>query len=875
LISTAFGAAALAQPGMAQNNPSATGNASARTPAQSTGIEEVVVTATRQSMNANRVPLSIAAVTQRSLDEQGIKSASDLTRVVPELTLVNQTAGLGTFAIRGITATVGAATTSVYLDDTSLTKRTNPGGAQQGPGSPIPTLFDLQRVEVLKGPQGTLYGGSSEGGTIRFITPTPSLTTYSGMARVEVSSVENGQLGHEYGVAVGGPILQDKIGFRISGVDRKTGGWIDVVNPYTGQIANKDDNGRAEQALRGVLLFQINDRAKATFAAYHSTYINQGGPDSSTQVYSPNGQLASASQTYTTPATCYNNNGRAPGASSAPTAVTCPAVLPAGWFRRAPQTYGPWTLRQDQSMAPFTVINPPNNHLSGGKTTNDVGSMTLDYAFDRVALKSITSYIQDVTFSGVAEGNDPARLQSVVENPGHLGFPLFAPLQDYFGQFQNTNQHHGIEQEVRLSSSDPTARLTWVGGLFYSDSHTHINYIIDGNYDNTDLAFYGLTSQQRYGIPNPGGYVSLLDAQLHDTELAGFGEANLAITSKLKATLGVRVSRVGLTFSQANYGQLSGRPDVNAPFAFVQGSATDTPVTPKYGVQYNFTSNDMVYLTAAKGFRAGGVNVPLNPQTCGLGLAVYGLTVNDIPKQYGPDSVWSYEAGGKFRLLDNTLQLNAAVFQIDWSQIQVTTTAQGCGQSWNQNGGSARSRGVDFQSEYRPNAHFLLTSSVGYTDAYYTAPVLGPKPLVGTPAITYNAGDPLGVPVWQAALGARYDLEVVSLPSYIRADLQYRGAFVTGPSVGSANYNPFTRNIPSNVQVNLRGGVTYKRWDINLFANNVFDARGKIGVGGNGQSSCNAITGGPACTVYAQFTPFVENTYQMPRLVGVQANYRF
>jgi outer membrane receptor protein involved in Fe transport len=133
-------------------------------------LEEVTVTATRQTETANRIPMSIAAVTQESLDQIGIKSASDLTQIVPALTLVNQTAGVGTFAIRGIVATTGAATTGVYLDDTALTKRNNPGVSQNN-GAPLPLLFDLQRVEVLKGPQGTLYGGSSQGGTIRFITP--------------------------------------------------------------------------------------------------------------------------------------------------------------------------------------------------------------------------------------------------------------------------------------------------------------------------------------------------------------------------------------------------------------------------------------------------------------------------------------------------------------------------------------------------------------------------------------------------------------------------------------------------------------------------------------------------------------------------------
>src|SRR6202012_5165972 len=149
-------------------------------------------------------------VTQRTLDQQGIKQTQDLTRVVPGLTMVGPAAaGNGTssatFSIRGVVAPVGAATTGVYLDDVSLSKRANSGVAQNN-GAPLPVMYDLDRVEVLKGPQGTLYGGSSEGGTVRFIPSDPSLTNYSGSARVEGKTVNLGGWGGEVGAAMGGPL---------------------------------------------------------------------------------------------------------------------------------------------------------------------------------------------------------------------------------------------------------------------------------------------------------------------------------------------------------------------------------------------------------------------------------------------------------------------------------------------------------------------------------------------------------------------------------------------------------------------------------------------------------------------------------------------
>ena len=96
-------------------------------------------------------------------------------------------------------------------------------------------------------------------------------------------------------------------------------------------------------------------------------------------------------------------------------------------------------------------------------------------------------------------------------------------------------------------------------------------------------------------------------------------------------------------------------------------------MTPKFGAQYQIDDSNMLYVTAAKGFRAGGVNGRLSQGICGTALASYGLTAADTPPTYKSDSVWSYEAGGKFRLFGNRMQLNGSVYRIDWSNVQVTT----------------------------------------------------------------------------------------------------------------------------------------------------------------------------------------------------------
>ena len=270
-MTSALGCAGLATAAFAQAAPAPNANA----------IEEVVVTATRQTSTVNKVALSVSAVTQKNLDQQGIRSVADLSAQVPGFTYrvsggdnnPNLTLrGIGGNAIAG---TSGAApTTGVYIDDQPLMKR-NANGLLTGSGSPVPLLYDLDRIEVLRGPQGTLYGGSSEGGPLRFIMPSPSLTTYSGSARVGWSTMAGGGMGNEEGIALGGPIVQDKLGFRIAGFRQDRPGWVDEFSEFDGHQFASNVNWGQDYSLRGALLWQISPDFKATISVFHqSNFVN-------------------------------------------------------------------------------------------------------------------------------------------------------------------------------------------------------------------------------------------------------------------------------------------------------------------------------------------------------------------------------------------------------------------------------------------------------------------------------------------------------------------------------------------------------------------------------------------------------------------------
>src|SRR3981081_251165 len=201
---------------------------------------EIVVTATRHEESLSKVPISVTAMTQEALDIRGVKDFQDVARFTPGVNIDNS--GTNNISIRGIASSGGAGTTGIYLDDTPIQMR----ALAFNPDEALPKSFDIERIEVLRGPQGTLFGAGSEGGTVRYITTQPSLTKSSIYGREEISYTQGGDPSYEAGVAVGGPLVQDKFGARLSVWYRKDGGWIDRIDPVTlatvDEKANDDEN---------------------------------------------------------------------------------------------------------------------------------------------------------------------------------------------------------------------------------------------------------------------------------------------------------------------------------------------------------------------------------------------------------------------------------------------------------------------------------------------------------------------------------------------------------------------------------------------------------------------------------------------------------
>ncbi len=243
------------QAAMAQADQAATDN-------QASG--EIIVTATRKSESINKVPISVSALSREALDSRGIRNFTDVIRQTPGVSFEksNTTTNI---AIRGVNSSVGAATTGIYIDDVPIQIRQ----LGYGGGNAYPVVFDLDRVEVLRGPQGTLFGAGSEGGTVRFITQQPSLDAMKVYGRAEASATEHGAANGEGGVSISAPIIKGKLGIAASGYYRRDGGYVDRISSFTNKVVQKNANSTDSYVGRIALTWQPVDNVKITPAVYH------------------------------------------------------------------------------------------------------------------------------------------------------------------------------------------------------------------------------------------------------------------------------------------------------------------------------------------------------------------------------------------------------------------------------------------------------------------------------------------------------------------------------------------------------------------------------------------------------------------------------
>jgi outer membrane receptor protein involved in Fe transport len=269
-------------------------------PSAADSLDEVVVSARKRDEILSTVPMSITVLSPEDMDASGIEGISGIAAVTTgiEYDFSSQYGPgiLTNIAIRGISADKGDATTGIYVDDTPIqTPHTTFGNA-------YPFTFDLAQVEVLRGPQGVLFGRGAEGGAIRFITNEPSTTTVSQLYRSEVSTTDHGGTNVELGAAAGGPLVAGVVGARVSAWYRNDGGYVNRIDPFTGAVVDADANRSASRALRVSMAFEPNDSLRITPSFSHQSMNLHDTPAFYAQPSPPRGGILNSGKLLRQPA---------------------------------------------------------------------------------------------------------------------------------------------------------------------------------------------------------------------------------------------------------------------------------------------------------------------------------------------------------------------------------------------------------------------------------------------------------------------------------------------------------------------------------------------------------------------------------------------
>jgi iron complex outermembrane receptor protein len=746
-------------------------------------LQEIVVTATRHEEGLSKVPISVTALTQEALDVRGIKDFQDVARFTPGVNIDNS--GTNNISIRGISSTGGAGTTGIYIDDTPIQIR----ALAFNPDDALPKSFDVDRIEVLRGPQGTLFGAGSEGGTVRYITTQPSLTKSSIYSREEVSDTQGGAPSYEVGVAGGTPLIDGVLGVRATVWYRRDGGYIDRIDPVTLATDQKNANFDQTTLIRLAAVWAVNDKWTVTPSYYYQDrYRND------VESYWP----------------LYSNPGNDRFINADPTQRTDPDTfyLPAlkiegdlGWSKLISNTS--YFHRKEESGYDGTLYNLGFYQASGLYSVFQQGG-------------GVSSFLPGVF--PLLDGN---------------GIHLPPGATNYRAPASVDNGQQNLTQEFRLQSTDPTASLIWTTGLFFSSNRqSYLEQIHDPLLNKLSLAATG-QPYTNFFVDNNANPVTydprfpndsyFLQTEARDKQYAWFGEGSYSFTDQLKLTLGARYSKTEYSFNT-----LTGGPQLFQAPRTGSGDKKENFFTPKVNLAFQADPKDLYYFTYSKGFRPGGANNPVPAIACGADFSTFGILKTGAPAQYNSDTVDSFEIGAKNNF-DNRVKIASSLYYIRWNNIQQTVIPPICQISFIDNLGQAVAKGADIQAEVAMTDSLTMELSAGYTDGRYTkdsrlsATELQPVVAAGD-AIVGQSGQP-GAPV-TASIGFEYKFTVFSHDSFVRVDDEYQGR----PKWPGATQDPNTSQfdaanyiLSSTNFASARAGMTFGGWQVAAFVDNLTD----------------------------------------------------
>ena len=732
-------------------------------------LEVITVTAQKRAESEQTVPLSMTTFGSVALEQKAIANFFDYATKVPNLAFAPTGDGVGTartVSIRGIS---GDNVTGFYIDETPL------------PDSIDPRVLDIDHIEVLRGPQGTLYGARSMGGTVRIITKPVDLNNFSATVHGGMGKTADTSRPNWTGDAVVNiPLVQDVAALRLSAFADRQAGYFKrsfCTDPNTAGLTA----GKTCTPLGGTGHTVVDDiGAVKTYggAASLTVKVTDGltiTPRIMLQKASYNG--FPMSDVLGAP---NNGVGYAYGPDYADGSVLGNTLRPgsftqARWFNVPEGGYDRWSL---------SSLNV--------KWKTSVGEFVSSTAFFHREVQE-TEDQTDFVWGAITSnaGVDPTA-----------------------GNITEIKDYKRFAQEVRFAS-DLQGPFQFVVGGFYSDFYGRLPF--NAYYPPAQVpgldAIVGPTS------PDYTDLVFASDGNTRIKEPAVFGEVSYEITSKLKVTGGLRWYKVKTTESGYQEGLAVGQTKV----VDERSETSESGVNPKVQVDYRITPEHMVYVMAAKGFRPGGLvpsvpaGVPDTPLDCVASLHEINpnLTLADV-RRFKSDSLWNYELGTKTAWLNNRLTLNAAAFYIKWKDIQQQILLS-CGFQFRANAGAAESKGGEIELRARASEHLDLSFGVGYQDAKITEKGNGSPQDVGSPVYQ--------VPDWTGNASATYTVSLGESWKMVSGiDWSYVGKSYSG------NNNPFDPRLREAYNL-LNARVAFNRgpYEVALVGKNLTDEIANLG----------------------------------------------
>ena len=726
--------------------------------AEETTGNDIVVTATKRDQTIQDVPFSINAQTAADIEKSGSNSLEDVARNVAGLSVQNLGPGQSQVSIRGVSAgqvvrdqpgvkeQVG-----VYLDESAISLSLF---------TPDLDLFDLNRVETLRGPQGTLFGSGSVGGTIRYITNQPRLGVTEGAVEANLNLVDGDDIGGHLKGAVNVP-LGENAALRAVGYFTRYGGFINAMGPAGGKDVNDGERygGRVAITFEPSPGFRITPRV--VYQKVESDGFNRQ------EIYN----LYANQFTTTRPQVTFDER----------------------------EQY----LLLREGFTDETILADLNVTVPLGEFAQ---------------LTSVTSYInRDILVS-----RDASALSGSVSVD--LGFPSAGVLLP--SNLRDTTDLETWTQEVRLSSA-AEGPFQWVLGGFYSKiDRVYRQRLPTPGYDVfTDARFGAGTSVAvANGFPLNSPYNADLPYDIK--QVAVFGEASYDLTERLKATAGARYYDFKET-RQFISGGLFSNGDRRADKTSSNG------VSPRFILSYEVSDDVTVNAQAAKGFRLGGVNDPLNIPLCTpADAALFGGF-----QDYKDETLWNYEVGVKAQ--GRGFTFNAAGFRNEIKNLQVTLDAGSCSSRIVFNTDKAHSMGFEAEIGFQPADGLDLSIAGSVIEAEFDSTLPG----AFAAATGIRNGNRLpSVPKFQIAATGSYEWPVSdTAKAFINASAQHVGTRYTQPADQENNPRTFTHGLPfggapasaaTTVDlklpdyqlVNLSAGVKFDSGlSLTAYVNNLFD----------------------------------------------------